>query len=163
MDIVLTKGTTQGLVECKFYMRPGTRCNVETSLSLFARLEDIYRHKGTSFHRTDTHEGWLVINTRFTDDALAYGSCAGLKLLGWNTGPLGESLERLIDRHDLHPITCLTSLKKEHKQTLLTNDIVLCQDLLDGKINIQTLLSTEITKNAITEANELCKHRDLVS
>ncbi len=158
VDVVLTKGDVHGFAECKFHNMPGTTCNVKTPLYVFARFEDICEREGKRFKGNRQREGWLVTNTRFTDDALAYGSCAGLKLIGWNTGPLGESLERLIDARGLHPVTCLTSLKKEQVHRLLAADVVLCQDLFRGNIDFTPLLPAKTIAKASAEAMELCKH-----
>lgn len=134
VDVILTKDAIHGFAECKFHNVPGTKCSVQTPLYVFARFEDICEREGKAFRGDRNREGWLVTNTRFTDDALAYGSCAGLKLIGWNTGPLGESLERMIDVRGLHPITCLTTLKVGEKQKLLAEGIVLCQDLFERRM-----------------------------
>lgn len=158
IDVVLTKGTIHGFAECKFHNTPGMKCSVQTSLYVFARFEDICEREGKPFSSDHGREGWLVTNTRFTDDALAYGSCVGLKLLGWNTGPLGESLERMIDGRGLHPITCLTSLKNEQKRMLLAEGIVLCQDLFEHQAKITSILPVETLVKATAEAGELCKH-----
>jgi hypothetical protein len=158
IDVVLTKGVLRGFVECKFHNMPGMKCSVQTPLYVFARFEDICEREGKPFRGDENREGWLVTNTRFTDDALAYGSCVGLKLLGWNTGPLGESLERMIDVRGLHPITCLTSLNTEQKRMLLAEDIVLCQDFFEQKTNTASIIPAETLSKAITEATDLCKH-----
>lgn len=158
VDVVLTKGTVHGFAECKFHNVPGTKCSVQTPLYVFARFEDICEREGKPFRGDRNREGWLVTNTRFTDDALAYGSCAGLKLLGWNTGPLGESLERMIDVRGLHPITCLTSLNVGQKRQLLADGFVLCQDLFERRSIVASILQEEALARATAEANELCKH-----
>lgn len=158
VDVVLTKEAVHGFAECKFHNVPGTKCSVQTPLYVLARFEDLCEREGKPFRGDRNREGWLVTNTRFTDDALAYGSCAGLKLLGWNTGPLGESLERMIDVRGLHPITCLTSLKIEQRRALLAEGIVLCQDLFDRQLSVTSILPEETLAKAIAEAGELCKH-----
>jgi len=50
-------------------------------------------------------EGWIVTNTRFPDDAAAYGRCAGMHLVGWNYPANAESLREMIDTAGLHPLT----------------------------------------------------------
>lgn len=159
VDVILTKDAVHGFAECKFHNTPGTKCSVQTPLYVFARFEDICEREGKPFRGDRNREGWLVTNTRFTDDALAYGSCAGLKLLGWNTGPLGESLERMIDVRGLHPITCLTTLKVGEKQKLLAEGIVLCQDLFERRTSATPILPAETLAKAVAEAEELCKHQ----
>lgn len=158
VDVVITKGDVRGFVECKFHNTPGMKCRVQTPLYVFARFEDLCERETKRLKGNPKREGWLVTNTRFTDDALAYGSCIGLKLLGWNTGPLGESLERMIDARGLHPITCLTSLKHKQMQQLLAAGIVLCQDLFDPTIDLTPALDPATIHKASAEARELCKH-----
>ena len=148
VDVVLTKGETRGLVECKFHVTAGVKCDVKIPLYIHSRFEDIESFENRTNHHE--REGWVVTNTRFTEDALAYGSCVGLKMLGWNTGPLGESLERLIDVRGLHPITCLTTITPEQMRRFLADGIVLCQDLLKQPALVDA--------NVITEAKEVCHH-----
>lgn len=148
VDVVLSKDNIRGLTECKFHALPGMKCDVKIPLYIHSRFQDIESFEDHGKHQE--REGWVVTNTRFTDDASAYGSCVGLKLLGWNTGPLGESLERLVDTRGLHPVTCLTSITAERKRQLLADGVVLCQDLLKR--------ADIVDAKAIAEAEELCKH-----
>lgn len=148
VDVILAKGDIRGLVECKFHALPGMKCDVKIPLYIHSRFQDIEASEDQG--KPQEREGWVVTNTRFTDAASAYGSCVGLKMLGWNTGPLGESMERLVDTRGLHPVTCLTSITAERKRQLLADGVVLCQDLLKK--------ADAIDAKAIAEAEELCKH-----
>lgn len=148
VDIVLSKENIRGLVECKFHVTAGVKCDVKIPLYIHSRFEDIESFENRTNHHE--REGWVVTNTRFTEDALAYGSCVGLKMLGWNSGPLGESLGRIIDVRGLHPITCLTTLTPEQIRQFLADGIVLCRDLLKQP--------TLVDANVIAEAKEVCHH-----
>ena len=79
-------------------------------------------------HKTKTilTPGWVVTNTRFTEDALQYGNCCGLYLLSWDY-PKNDGLKDRIDRLGLYPITVSTLLTNREKQFLLSRDIVLVQ------------------------------------
>ena len=159
VDIVLSKGTSRGFAECKFHNMPGMKCDVKVPMYVLSRFEDICDREEVPFKRGTGREGWLVTNTRFTDDAMAFAKCAGIKLMGWDVGALGESIERLIDTRGLHPITCLTTLSASQKSELLTKNIVLCQDLFSGKALTKVSgLSLEKQQRVIKEAKELCKH-----
>ncbi len=147
IDVVLTKGDVRGLVECKFHATPGAKCDVKVPLYVHARFEDIAEREGGS---VANREGWIVTNSRFSEDASVYGACVGLKLLGWNSGPLGESLLRLIDARGLHPVTCLLSVSSERKRELLQDGIVLCKDFLR--------VARPEEAEAVDEAKALCKH-----
>ncbi len=72
------------------------------------------------------YEGWIVTNTRFTDDAISYGTCSGLVMLGWDY-PDKSSLKHRIGLAGLHPVTCLSSLNRKEKEFLLEKGIVLCR------------------------------------
>ncbi len=159
VDIVLTKGETRGFAECKFHNMPGMKCDVKTPMYVLSRFEDICERDGAPFKHGTGREGWLVTNTRFSEDALAFAKCAGIRLMGWDVGALGESIERLIDKRGLHPVTCLTTLSMKEKSALLAKTIVLCEDLFDGTVLTDVLrVPPEKQQRIIREAKELCRH-----
>ena len=104
------------------------------------------------------HQGWVVTNTRFSVDALQYGNCIGLKLIGWDYPKVG-SLKEQIDTLGLFPITCLTSISKSEKQILLDRKIVLCQELKDNRKLLEQIgiRSTRLDV-VLQEVHQLCKH-----
>ena len=63
-------------------------------------------------------------------DAITYGSCVGLNLLSWDY-PEGRSLKLMIEKEGVHPITCLTTLKSNQKKKLLSNNVVLCHEIME--------------------------------
>ncbi len=125
VDVVATKGNEHFLVECKFHNRPGLKSNVKVPLYVKARFDDIVAAEKKSKEHFDSC--WVVTNTKFTSEAVKYGTCAGMKVLGWSH-PKNEGIEDMIDRLGLHPITCLTRLSKQHKRKLIHDGVVLCRD-----------------------------------
>lgn len=117
--------------ECKYHCQPGTRVDLDVALAHYALFLDI--QKGPLAKRPKlkslTFRPILVTNTKFTDQAVEYGTCAGLDLWGWRYPP-GQGLERLIDKQKLYPITILPSAKKELAELLINHQIVLLEDLL---------------------------------
>jgi hypothetical protein len=106
-------------------------------------------------HKTKIHQGWVVTNTKFSADAIQYGACVGLHLLGWDY-PRNGSLNELIDESGLHPITCLTSLSKAEKQKLLQKKIVLSKELFDNPQLLDSIGVTSVRKERILkESREL--------
>ncbi|MEX0812070.1 MAG: hypothetical protein WD048_07615 [Chitinophagales bacterium] len=98
----------------------------------------------------------MVNNTRFTDDALQYGNCAGLKLIGWDY-PKQGSLKDMINISGLHPITCLTTLNKHEKNKLLEKDLVLSAELhLKPELLNEIGISEKRHRKILEEARELC-------
>jgi len=47
-------------------------------------------------HTEKFHQGWLITNTRFSTDALQYGKCMGMQLVGWDY-PNNNGLRNWID------------------------------------------------------------------
>ncbi|MDO8573485.1 MAG: restriction endonuclease [Candidatus Daviesbacteria bacterium] len=158
VDVVAEKDNQHFMVECKFHNQPGGCSDVKVALYVKARFDDItavWREKAG--HQTKFHQAWLVTNTKLTSDAIQYGECAGMKLVGWNY-PNKGSLRDLIEDTGLYPITCLSSLSNTQKQILLAHDIVLCRDLLDIRSNILTYLNLSVDQmeRLKDEVEQLC-------
>ena len=129
VDVIAEKDDRRFIVECKFHSDLSKKSDVKVSLYFHSRFLDIKRQwEKLSNNHLLFHQGWLVTNTRFSDDALQYGKCAGLKMISWDY-PDMESLRHRIDVSGLHPLTALQSLTKKEKQELLNLDIVLCRDI----------------------------------
>ncbi|WP_421803010.1 ATP cone domain-containing protein [Flagellimonas sp.] len=129
IDVIAIKNGILNVIECKFHSDDGLKCNVKVPLYINSRYKDVKTplnsQKEKSFKDT---EGWVVTNTRFTNDALEYGKCAGLYLLSWDY-PHGDGLKERIDRLRLYPITVSTLLSGREKDFLLERDIVLFRQL----------------------------------
>src|SRR5690606_16852803 len=158
IDVVAAKNGTTTVIECKFHSEEGRNCNVKVPLYIASRYKDIKAHWDARHHDTALSEGWVVTNTRFTEDALQYGKCVGLYLLSWDY-PKNDGLRDRIDRLGLYPITVSTLLSAREKQFLLSRDVVLCRDLIDDVFFLDHLGVSDIRKAKIlNEINILCKH-----
>ena len=133
IDVIAEKGDDYFIVECKFHNRKDHKCNVQVPLYIQSRFLDVKRKWSRQpSHKGKNHHGWVVTNTRFTDDAQQYGKCIGLNLLSWDY-PKNNGLKDLISRVNLHPVTCLSTLNSDEKKKLLEQDIVFCQQLAEDK------------------------------
>ena len=132
-------------------------CNVKIPLYIHSRYQDVKNHWNTfNKHKTTLTQGWVVTNTRFTDDAEKYGNCAGLYLLSWDY-PKENSLKDIIDRLGLYPITVSTLLTKREKQFLLNRDVVLCRELIKDSFYLDHLGVSDTRKSRIlSEIQQLC-------
>ena len=157
IDIIARKDNSYFLIECKYHNFQGTPCDVKIPLYVQARFKDVESvWKEEPLHATKFHQGWVVTNTRFTHDAIQYGTCAGLNLLGWNYPP-DKNLKDLTDKLKLYPITCLTTLTKHEKRKLLEQSIILCKDLINHSVSLQKIgLKEERANFVINEARQLC-------
>lgn len=128
VDVIATRDHHQIMVECKFHNRQNRTSNVQVPLYIDARFRDIQRRQQEEGTEYPIKESWIVTNTRFTSDAVDYGTCRGLHLISWDY-PEEGSLKRMIDKAGLHPVTTLTPLSNKEKQMLLDEDIVLCRTI----------------------------------
>ena len=157
VDVVAEKDNHHYMVECKYHNNRGTVCDVKIPLYINSRFKDVeaswIKLPG---HEIKLHQGWVVTNTKFTSDAIQYGTCAGLNLIGWDY-PHDRSLNQLIEKLGVYPLTSMTTLSRSEKQKLLETGIVLCRDILDRPDLLDQL---HITKERIriisTEANSIC-------
>lgn len=157
VDVIAEKGNELIIVECKFHQHSDRFCDVKVPLYIHSRFNDIVREftkKGKLVGKKPS--GWIVTNTRFTSDAIKYGMCANLQLIGWDF-PKRGSLKERIDLSGLHPITCLTTLTQREKDLLLAKDIVLCKDIIYAEDVLKEIhLSDSRIKNVISEAEGVC-------
>ena len=157
IDVIAHKNSNTTIVECKFHSEQGLNCNVKIPLYINSRYQDVKAHWNSLRNKsTELTEGWVVTNTRFTEDALQYGTCCGLYLLSWDY-PENDGLKDRIDRLGLYPITVSTQLTKREKQFLLSRDVVLCRELVGDVFYLDHLGISEIRKEKILhEIKLLC-------
>ena len=158
VDVIAHKKNETTIIECKFHSDQGLNCNVKIPLYINSRYQDVKTHWDAN-PKNDTilTKGWLVTNTRFTEDALRYGNCCGLYLLSWDY-PKGDGLKDRIDRLGLYPITASTQLTNREKQFLLSRNIVLCRELIGDVFYLDHLGVSEIRKEKIlNEISQLCR------
>lgn len=153
IDVIAKRDGTTLLMECKFHGTEGKKTDVKIPLYIDSRFRDIKNHKNDFYF----DEGWVVTNTAFTEDAVQYAKCSGLKLLSWNL-PKGEALKDRIDHTGLYPITVSNLLTQREKQFLLSRDVVLCRQLINDQFFLDHLgVSEKRKKRILNEMEILCK------
>ncbi|MEQ5791529.1 ATPase [Muricauda sp. NFXS6] len=157
IDVLATKNSTLNVIECKFHGDDGIKCSVKVPLYINSRYKDVKAPLNSQKEKTfKTTEGWVVTNTRFTQDALEYGTCVGLYLLSWDY-PNGDGLKERIDRLRLYPITVSTLLSSREKDFLLERDIVLCRQLIKNSFLLDHLgVSNGRKQRILKEMKSLC-------
>lgn len=160
IDVLAQKNNHTTIIECKFHGEQGLKCNVKIPLYIQARYQDIQSHWDKHPHNTrNLTEGWVVTNTKFTEDAQRYGHCAGLYLLSWDH-PKGHSLKDRIDRLGLYPITVSSLLTNREKQFLLDRNLVLCRTLKEHAFYLDHLGVSETRQQRIfQEIDSLCQNQ----
>lgn len=135
----------------------GIVSDVKIPLYIHSRYQDVLKNWDKT-SSTKPLNCCLVTNTKFSSDAVTYGNCIGIKLLGWDY-PTKKSLSSLIDKSGLYPITCLTTLTNKEKENILTSGTVLCSSLLQNEelLSNAGIGQSRIT-NVMAEVKSLCKY-----
>ena len=157
IDVIAKKDLVHYICECKFHNRQDRNCSIKVPLYIHSRFNDVKKAlKEKVRYKGMRHQGWIFTNTRFTSDALKYGKCVGLHLVGWDY-PHGQGIKDLTDRAGIHPITCLTSLASKEKSALLEHEIVHVRDLHEQPDMLLTIgVSPNRQKKIFNEVEELC-------
>lgn len=124
VDIV-AQNKEKYMIECKFHSIPGGRTDIKVALYTYARFLDI-KEKGFDIP-------WLITNTKVTQEVKTYAVCVGMKVTAWEY-PQKESLNDMVDRTGLYPITALLNLSEGEKKSLLDQGIVFSKDYSLTKI-----------------------------
>ena len=125
VDVLAEKEGNLFMIECKFHNTPGIYTGLKEVMYTYARFLDI--KQGPNDHRFV--KAWLFTNTKFSHDAKKYAKCRNVLLTGWKY-PYGESIEKLLEKKKLYPITTLRNVSKREEESLIDNGFVFCRDLL---------------------------------
>ena len=157
VDVIAQKDNKHYMIECKFHSDQGRFCNVKIPLYIHSRFLDVEKQwEKQKGHETKFHQGGVYTNTRFTTDAIQYGTCAGLMLTSWDY-PKGNGLKEPIDMSGLHPLTSLTTLTKAEKSELLDEGIVLCKEINENPSLLEQIgIPKQRQKNILKDSEELC-------
>jgi len=158
VDILIKKNNTIAMVECKFHGGDVAASDVKVPLYVFSRFNDLRVNNYSLFSSKEKITNcWIVTNTRFTADAIAFSECSGINLLSWDYPEKG-SLKSRNNQDCLYPVTCLTTLAKAEKEKLLLLDIILVKELIGNSADLKQIgISPNRIKNVLKEVAELCK------
>jgi len=158
VDVLIKKSNVVSMVECKFHGGKDAVSDIKIPLYVFSRFNDLRVNDYTLFSsKAKIAHCWIVTNTRFTADAIAFAECSGINLLSWDY-PEKKSLKSINNNDCLYPVTCLTTLTKAEKEKLLLLDVILVKELINNKSVLKEIeISSYRIKNILQEVSELCK------
>lgn len=161
IDVIAQDEREVFMIECKFHNRKDHNCNVTIPLYVQSRYLDVSETWASDPNLKNKNTlSYIATNTRFTQDAIDYAKCVGMKLLSWDY-PKYQGLRTLIEETQIHPITALSSLTKKEKQLLLREKIIHCQQLCEEKNVLEKLrLNHAKQKAVVEEAQQFCSLRN---
>ena len=158
IDVIAVRNDEINIVECKYHNKSGTTVDVKVAMYVESRFRDIAPVMAVKYPDRK-FRGWLVTNTRFTDDALQYAECSKFGLKSWRH-PDDQSLEKMIEDKRLYPVTIVSGIQSGLIVRLLKENIILLKDLVSMNIrDIRHILSLPEKKAAALkkQADELCR------
>lgn len=157
MDIVAWNNEKLIMAEAKYHHELAYKSDLKVALYVKARFDDLYAAASLTYgNRTKLDEGWLITNTKFTEKAIRYAECNGVKLIGWNYPEKGN-LHDLVEETGVHPVTCLTSLSEGQKRALMEQGIVLCESIKSEKVKLRSLgFDEQLIAEMEAESKILC-------
>lgn len=156
VDVYAKRGGEFLAAELKYHNDPSYKTDVKTALYVKARFDDIWNCDPA--HKTDcpVDHGYLITNTKFTDQAIQYARCAGIGLLGWSYPTEGNLYDRIVAA-GVYPITALMSLRKSEKKLLIAKGIVTCSQLRQSRDVLRAIsVSPDRVGTIVTEVESLC-------
>jgi len=157
VDVVIKNENHLAMIECKFHGNRDTVSDVKVPMYILSRFNDLKSKQHVIFSgRESITKCWIVTNNRFTSDAITFGNCVGIQLLSWDY-PQNDNIRNKIDKQQLYPVTCLTTLTADEKQKLLILDVILVSEIHANLNSLQRLgVSPNRIKNVLKEVSELC-------
>ncbi len=154
VDIYAHRGGETLAAELKYHNTASYKTDVKVALYVKARFEDIWACDSAA-RACPVERGFLITNTKFTSEAIAYAQCAGLELIGWGYPEKGNLYERMCKAR-VYPITTLTRLKKSEKKLLIDAGVVSCDMLRERRDALAALkLSPERMGAILAESDAL--------
>jgi Holliday junction resolvase-like predicted endonuclease len=155
IDAVAIKDDEVVYVEVKHHFQPHTYTGVGVCLETQATLEDLIEGFNLNTHTINFNRAMLVCNTKFSDHAIQYATCKGIKFIGWRA-PFDGGLEKIIDERKLYPITLLRDLDRKTRERLVDNGVVLLKQLVECDLN-ELWKKTGIPKNRLEDLIDRAK------
>lgn len=157
IDVLAKNNDKQIYVECKFH-KDRKKNSVKIPMYIKSRFDDVKNNLDITGNNKLKFKGMIITNTRFSKDAIAFGKCAGVELIGWDY-PKKGNLRDWIDQAGYHPVTSLNSITKRIKQKLMAENVILCREVESNQHILQQLgLKQNVINKVVKEAKEIMKY-----
>lgn len=133
IDLIGMKNNQKFMIECKYHSNRGMYIGLKESLYTHARFLDLH----------PTFSGEVIFcNTQASYNAKKYAECIGQQIFSWRY-PKSNSLEKIIEKNNLYPITIL-NLSQNELNIFFESNMMIAKDLLkydETKISRMTGIS----------------------
>lgn len=130
VDAIAKKDGETFFLEVKHHFGYHTLTGLDESRIARAVLEDVTDFSPQRKKDFRVNRAMIVTNTRYSEHARRYGDCKNILQIGWDS-PQDCSLQIMIEKKKLYPLSCLRGLKHETRAKLVNYGIVLIKQLND--------------------------------
>jgi len=147
IDVIGVSDTKQFMIECKHDSHRGSYVGLKVALYTHARFLDTYpRFFGEV----------IFCNSKISESAKKYARCIGQQVYSWRY-PSEKSLEKIIEKNKLYPITILNLTSRELEIFYGVN-LMIAKELLEYdvvKLSKKTGISTKRIRNLQTVVEKI--------
>ena len=139
IDVIGMREDSKFLIECKYHSKHGVYTGLKESLYTHARFLDMQPRFSVEI---------IFCNTKVSNHAKKYAKCIRQQIFSWRY-PAKNSLEKIIEKYNLYPITIL-NLSQNELRIFSESNMMIAKDLLrydDTKIARMTGISKKRIKN----------------
>ncbi len=153
VDVIGEKDGKRIFIEAKFRNRRSDNVNLKDIMATWSRFVDLV-DGGSMGKNPGFDECHVMTNARFSDRALAFGECKGMKLTGWSY-PKEGAFNELVDRVEFYPVTVIEDMSKTELEHFAKAGLILCKDI-EGLEPEELADRTDISVHRAEELIGLC-------
>jgi hypothetical protein len=161
-DAIARKDGVTYFVEAKHHYNYHAFTGLDESRIARAVLEDVSEAFNLGLTDLKIDEAVIVTNTKYSEQAMQYGTCRNILQIGWST-PADLGLRDIILEKSLYPLSCIRGLKTDARLQLVDSGIILINQLVaeeTEEITRRTRLPQEFIRNIKSkiESTESSRH-----
>jgi len=155
VDAVAKKGSECIYVEVKHHFQHHTFTGIGVFLEAWASYVDLMEGYEAAKNAYQFNKVMVVCNTKISEHAKQYATCKGILYTGWNY-PAGNSMEEMIQKKSLYPITFIKTLDRKTEARLSDAGVITLRQLV-GSNMAELAAKTNVNKAKLKELVEKAK------
>jgi len=149
VDAVAKKGSECVYVEVKHHFQHHTFTGIGVFLEAWASYVDLMEGYEEAKNAYQFNKVMVVCNTKISEHAKQYAACKGILYTGWNY-PAGNSMEELINKKSLYPVTIIKTLDRKTEAKLGDVGVITLRQLV-GSNMAELAAKTNVNKAKLKE------------
>jgi hypothetical protein len=133
VDAIASMNNETTYVEMKHHVWPHTYTGLDVFLQAQAAFEDLAKGYEVGANQYPFRKAMMVCNTKLSDHARLYADCAPVSHIAWKS-PRGKSLEELVKKKKLYPITMDRLLDARTEAKLADAGVLLLHELAEAQV-----------------------------